>query len=366
MDRWRRAVAELRAHPARFGATALAITLAVAFLVGTQVFLGTERAAVAAREALFASCADVVVETYLWRGGLNDHRRDGALDLAEEYARANPDVVTTSRFSQVYSQAQAGDRVVGIEISSVPEPELRWMEPIAGRLPEADQEIALSRPAADRLGVGIGDEVRLNSSFLEPFTVVGVTPERGFTDAPAYLTLESLFLVGASLPPPDHLLLVDPAFTRRTTPGSSGDGIGVRLLVKTRPGTAQAVRDTLATQLYDEGVMRIYAQARTVDEIRALEAEARRGVPDPLGALVGAGAGLALATGALIVAVTFGVLATQRRRQVGLLRAVGATRAQALGQLLGEALLVGLAASLLGGLLGIAGAATGAAASGSC
>ncbi|MDN5851854.1 MAG: ABC transporter permease, partial [Actinomycetia bacterium] len=57
-----------------------------------------------------------------------------------------------------------------------------------------------------------------------------------------------------------------------------------------------------------------------------------------------------------VVATTFAFVVAQRRREIGLLRAIGATPRQVRRMLLGEALVVGAVASLAGALLGLAGA----------
>ena len=53
-------------------------------------------------------------------------------------------------------------------------------------------------------------------------------------------------------------------------------------------------------------------------------------------------AGVALLVGSFVIWNTFNVLVAQRRREVALLRAVGATRRQVLGGVLLEAALIGL------------------------
>lgn len=54
-----------------------------------------------------------------------------------------------------------------------------------------------------------------------------------------------------------------------------------------------------------------------------------------------------------VVATTFAFVVTQRRRELGLLRMVGATPGQVARMLMAEAVVVGLPASVLGGLLGV-------------
>ena len=70
-------------------------------------------------------------------------------------------------------------------------------------------------------------------------------------------------------------------------------------------------------------------------------------------------AGVALFVGAFIIVNTFSMLVGQRARELALLRAIGATRAQVMRAVLGEAVVIGLVGSVLGiafGLLIAAGA----------
>ena len=103
---------EIRLHPARNAATMLAIVLSVAFLAATQVFAATESNAIAARQMLYASKADVVVETHLWHWWGAREDRDGALLLAERFLRSEPSVEAVERFSQPFTGIRRNKRVV--------------------------------------------------------------------------------------------------------------------------------------------------------------------------------------------------------------------------------------------------------------
>ena len=64
-------------------------------------------------------------------------------------------------------------------------------------------------------------------------------------------------------------------------------------------------------------------------------------------------AGVSVLVGSFVIWNTFNVLVAQRRREVALLRAVGATRRQVLGGVLIEAGLIGLVSGGIGLLLGV-------------
>ena len=69
-------------------------------------------------------------------------------------------------------------------------------------------------------------------------------------------------------------------------------------------------------------------------------------------------AGVSVLVGSFVIWNTFNVLVAQRRREVALLRAVGATRRQVLAGVLVEAGVIGLVSGVIGVLLGV-GLATG-------
>ena len=64
-------------------------------------------------------------------------------------------------------------------------------------------------------------------------------------------------------------------------------------------------------------------------------------------------AGIALFVGGFIIFNTFSIILAQRTRETALLRAIGASRRQVLGAMLGEAALVGFAASAVGLAVGV-------------
>ena len=64
-------------------------------------------------------------------------------------------------------------------------------------------------------------------------------------------------------------------------------------------------------------------------------------------------AGISVVVGSFVIWNTFNVLVAQRRREVALLRAVGATRRQVLGGVLIEAGMIGLVSGAVGLLLGV-------------
>ncbi|QIK72305.1 ABC transporter permease [Propioniciclava coleopterorum] len=353
------AARELRQHPARYAAMLLAVVVSVTFLAASQVVLATESHALAARSVLYASRADVIVDTYVWNWGGAVAQRDGALSVAETALKADPAVVVVEPFSQVRGELVNGERVAGVMLTSaLSSPALRWAEPVEGRLPDGPGETLLAQETAAQLGLRVGDPVQLNIVGAAPLTVVGLTRERGYGTPPAYVPASTIAEAGKALPPADPRVIINPRDAAEKTPGSSGGTVGVRLLVRTAdPSQAPAVAADVADALYAAGHLRVVAEAKLASTVRAqaAEAEGRSESATPL--LVTAAAGVALLVGALIIGNTLTILLTQRRRSIGLLRAVGATRRQVLERVLAEAVLLGAVGSLVAVPLAVAAAA---------
>ena len=343
------ALAEVRYQPGRFLAMLTAIVVSVAFLGASQVLLATESNALAQRTVLYASKADVVVTSHLWHWGGGRSQRDRAVADAEAALRADPRVAAVERFSQVRSSLLVGESLVDVMLTSTQaDAGLRWYEPFVGRLPERKEEVVLAQETADLLGVGVGDTLQLNLAGSAPMTLVGITDQRGYATPAAFVTYDLIKDVEGALPPADYRVLVNPRDTASDTPGASSGGVGQLLLVRTTdPADAEPVRAATAEVLDKKGWMRIIAEAHLGSSLVA-KAVAERGRDGWTDRLVTGAAAISLLVGALIIANTFSILLAQRRRQIGLLRAVGATRGQVVGRYLGEAVGLGVAGALVG------------------
>lgn len=350
--------ADVRLHPGRYGAMLVAIVVSVAFLAASQVLLSTEANAVAHRSVLYASRAEVVVASHLWHWPGGREQRDRGVRTAVDSLRANPDVAAVEEFSQVRSQVLAGDNVLDVMLTSTQaDAALRWYEPTEGHLPRDAGEVVLARETADALGVRVGDSLRLNMVGSRPLTLVGVTEERGYATPPAYVVFDLIRNVEATLPPPDYRASINPRDAASDTPGASSGGVGLMLLVKAHdPARAPAIVETTQAALNRAGWMRIIVEPHLSSTLRE-RAVAGSQAGGWSSWLITGSAAIALLVGALIIANTFTILLAQRRRQIGLLRAVGASRGQVVGQNLLEALGLGVVGSALGVPLGIAAAA---------
>ena len=199
---------------------------------------------------------------------------------------------------------------------------------IEGAPPGGPRQLTLDRQTAEHAGYAVGDQVRL------------VTATRLVT---ARLTgLITTATSGPSAGSP--LAAFDPQTAQFLLVGSPGwTSIGVTA----KPGTElDAFRDRVRTAAGPGTTV------RTAPEVIEQAQDAISDVFGTAGSVLAMFAGLALFTGCFLIFNTFAVLVTQRVRELGLLRAVGASRSQVTRSVLAEALVVGVAGSTAGLLIG--------------
>lgn len=199
-----------------------------------------------------------------------------------------------------------------------------------GRTPSGGDEMALDARTVKKAGYVLGDQVDVVLvDGRRTFTLVGVI---GFGETDSLL---GATLAGFDLPTAQEVL------------GKEGvvDEVDVLAADGVRP---EELRDRIADEL-PEGV-----EALTGDQVAA---EGTAAVRDSMGiftTVLLVFAGVSVLVGSFVIWNTFNVLVAQRRREVALLRAVGATRRQILTGVLVEAGLVGLVAGVIGLVLGVA------------
>ena len=312
----RQAWSEVRHHPGRFVSTILAIAISVAFLAGSAVLVATEGQAQGKAMNVSLAKADVVVtigedaEANV-RAAITS--TPGVEAIAPVFTES--DVVTAGPVSQV------------IQLVNLPPESLRWAALTAGRWPAAADEIALSGGAASALGLGVDGELVL-SGRDEKVRVVGVTNE------PSGLFVKTGYAADA-----------------RFSAAGYTDASTRTWAIKATPGTPPA---TLAAGL-DAAVKRVspVVRAEPAERVRA-EAVAHLAKDfDVFANVLWAFAVVSLVVGMITISNTFSITLAQRRRQIGLLRAVGATGGQVRRRFLLEAALLGVAGSLLGLSVGI-------------
>jgi putative ABC transport system permease protein len=203
-----------------------------------------------------------------------------------------------------------------------------------GRTPAGPHEVALDAATARKAGYRLGDQVGvIYPGGREDFTLVGTI---GFGKSDSIL---GATFAGFSLPTAQRIL------------GKEGKVDEVD--VKAADGVTPAeLRDAVADAL-PEGV-----EVVTGEQVAA---DGSASVRDAMGiftTVLLVFAGVSLLVGSFVIWNTFNVLVAQRRREVALLRAVGATRPQVLWGVIAEAALIGVVSGAIG-LFGGVGLAAG-------
>jgi putative ABC transport system permease protein len=199
-----------------------------------------------------------------------------------------------------------------------------------GRAPAGAHEVAIDAGTAKKAGFRLGDSVDvIYQGGRGTFTMVGVVGF-GKTDS----------LLGATLAAFDLK-------TAQTIVGKPGQVDEVD--VKAADGvTAGQLRQAISAAL-PAGV-----EAVTGKEVAADGSAAVRAAMGVFTKVLLVFAGVSLFVGSFVIWNTFNVLVAQRRREVALLRAVGATRRQVLGGVLVEAGAIGVVSGAIGLFVGVA------------
>ncbi|HLN76789.1 MAG TPA: FtsX-like permease family protein [Nocardioidaceae bacterium] len=199
-----------------------------------------------------------------------------------------------------------------------------------GGSPKGSGEVALDAATAKKAGYHVGDEVGIVlEDSKRTFTVAGIVGF-GKTDS----------LAGATVA----------TFDTETAQELFGKvGKVDEIDVKAADGvSAEQLREDIAAAL-PEGTEAITG--------RELADENSQAVSDGLGVFTKvllAFAAVSLLVGSFVIWNTFNVLVAQRRREVALLRSVGATRRQILGGIIAEAFTIGLVSAVVGLFAGVA------------
>lgn len=329
----------LLAHKLRLALTALSIVLGVAFVAGTLIFTDTiGRAfdslfadAFAGIDATIRSEADEDL-TFVQPGRFDEAVLDDVLAV-DGVKDATPNVFG-------YAQFVAVDPVTG-EVGPIsaggPSFGFSWPDSedqtnviiVQGVAPVAPDEVAMDISTAERLELGVDDEVQiLFSDSTDTFTIVGISGF-GSEGQPGGFTSASFELRTAQ----DRLGAVGQLDSIDVV---ADDGVS-------------------AEELVDRLSAIVPADLEVVTAQTAAEEQASQ-IKDALGffnIFLLVFAGIALFVGTFIIQNTFRIIVAQRTRELGLLRALGASARQVTAMVMTEAVIVGLLGSALGILLGL-------------
>ena len=227
-----------------------------------------------------------------------------------------------------------GDQEVGSQfapkfISAVLPPQIETLKTVEGHRPANSHEATLDKAAADDAGLSVGDPIRIaGERRVRTYRLVGLT-ELGGTS-----------FGGASIA---QLTLPEAQFITGNIGRFNQISVGINPDVSS---------DELKARI--EGVVPPTLRVETAEQNANRSSNEIHDALSFLPIFLGVFAAVALIVGAFVIFNTFSITVSQRIREYGLLRTLGASRRQVLASVFVEAALIGLLGALagvLGGLL---------------
>ena len=334
---WRATIKSLFARKLRLLLTALAIVLGVGFMAGTYVLTDTMGKAF---DDLFSTAnqnTDVVVRAVSafqpTQGGPGGSGADERNPVPEQLRTVVEDVPgVASVDGDVTGYAQLVDPATGDVIGTTGAPTfgVSWnpaSTPLTvreGAPPSGPGEVAIDAATAEKFHLKIGQRIQI--------LLTGPPQEFQITGIVGFGTADNL--AGATL-------AVFDLHTAQTVFDRMGEYDTLQVLADPGVGAAE-LRDRIAAAL-PKGYEAITGAAAAAQDAEDLK--------QALGFFQTAllvFAFVALFVGAFIIFNTFTIIVAQRTRELGLLRALGATGRQVMRSVMAEALVVGLVASVVG------------------
>ena len=339
---WRITWKGVVAHRLRYLLTALSVLLGVAFIVGTYVLTDTMNGTFNnLYDQIYQGTGAVVRATQPFNPGTSFTIQRDRIDarLAGPVA-AVPGVRAVALDIEGYAQLVGKNgKPIGMTANGPPTLGLAWTDVAAlnplrlaagGQPPRAAGQVVIDKHSADVGHFRVGDKVRiLTQASPGVYTITGIATWGGADSA-----------LGATM------AVFDPATAARVLghPGKVN-----ALNVEAAPGVSQ---DTLVTRIRDA----IRTPGIEVVSGQSITSEGQQSVQQALsivGTFLLTFGFIALFVGSFVIFNTFSIVVAQRLRELALLRAVGASRRQVLGAVLGESLVIGLVASAAGVAAGI-------------
>jgi putative ABC transport system permease protein len=334
---WRATINGVLARKVRLLLTALAVVLGVAFATGTYVLTDTLHQSVQQLFSQYTAGSDLIVqfhEPFAGGGGTRERIPEGVVTDV----RGVRGVDAATGFVQGDAKFVAKDGKGVIQTAGFPTLGISWSggdtvgpaKLLHGRAPKQGGEVAMDEGTAKRNGFRVGDHVRVvaTQAPASRFTIVGTFGLGNRSDL-------GVFSVAA----------FDKKTTQRLfTAEGLVDWVNVRVKDGESVSTVQrALADRLGPQFDVERASAVATQLRQpADEFLTI-----------LNYVLLAFAAAGVLVGGFIIFNTFTILVTQRTRELGLLRAMGASGPQVVGSVLAEAFAMGVVASVIGFVAGI-------------
>lgn len=335
----RLAAASARANYRRFALSAVAIALSVAFVTATLI-LGSSVAGTAAQDTAAANAGiDAVVTGRLLAA---DDGPDGEIAVRESLSpqavaavAAVPGVANAVGVTEGFARVVADGGAVGTGIDSdvgrnwIADAALNPFALVAGAAPAASGEVVIDEALAAQAGLRVGDDVEiLTATGVHRMTLTGTTNYGPAASAPLQRTVHFASEAAVEMLGADRLSQI----VIRADPG-----IDLASLVK-ELGAVVPGSEAVDGAGY---VARLQASVTSPFAFLAL--------------FLTAFAGTAAVVAATIIYNTISIALAQRRRELALMRAVGAQRSQVMWSVMVEAVLMGAAATAVGLVAGVLG-----------
>lgn len=314
----------------------LAVLLGVSFAFGSLIFISTLDRAFSAVQS--GSVSDVVVRQAGVRSGQG--QVEGSLISRIQAVPGVAQVDGQVLKNGVYLLGKNGDALGAVNLPGSATNfhtgravgDLPGLVVVSGRAPQTADEVAIDPKAAASGGYRIGDMVTMVTT----------------GDTPVFAKkLVGLVTYGAGGTPGATLVTLDTATAQKLF--TTGDNVFQQLWVVAEPGVRPATLRDRVNAVLPAGV-----QALTGAEAADVDAGTINKALRFITAALWVFAATSLLAGGFLIANTFSMLVTQRSRELALLRAIGASKAQLRRSVLLEALVIGVAGSaagLLGGYL---------------
>ena len=330
---WRLATRNLRSSPLRLVLVSLAIVLGVGFVSGAFVLGDTISKAF---DGVFSKINQgVAVQVRGVASVSAQERQPVPASLLPKIEAVDGVAGAAGAVGGTATIVGSNGKPVGLSGSPtlgfgwVDNPELNTLTLVSGRPPTGARDVVVDVRSATSGKFRLGQAVRIiTPAGSDEYTLVGLV-KFGSTD-----NLLGATLTGFAMPTAQRVFNLVGRYTTIGVTGKQGvlDATLARSVQQVLPPGYEAITGSVASQQATDQFNSIIGILRDVLLVFA---------------------GISLFVGAFIIFNSFSITIAQRTRQVGLLRAVGASRSSIIREVVLEALLIGVAASVIGVLFGI-------------
>ena len=330
---WRLATRNLRSSPLRLVLVSLAIILGVGFVSGAFVLGDTINKAF---DGLFAKINEGVAVRVQGVASISSDNREPVpasvlpkVLAVDGVATAAGSVGGTATIVGKDGKAIGGSGPPTSGFGWVADPALNTLRLVSGRAPTGPNDVVINVRSATLANVVPGDSVRIiTPAGSAEYRLVGLV-KFGSTD-----NLLGATLTGFAMPTAQRVFGLVGRYSDIGVTGKQGvlDSTLAHRVQAVLPPGYEAITGARATQQATDQFNSIIGILRDVLLVFA---------------------GISLFVGAFIIFNSFSITIAQRTRQVGLLRAVGASRGSVVGEVVIEALIIGVVASVIGVAFGV-------------